>query len=266
MAYAEDVRLVVNPAAFSEPVAQHLAKIASNDAWSITMEARSGQAGDLISCFGVDPAATNGFDPMYDDPEPPMPPSGDGISLYFPHPEWGALYGVKFNRDIQSPLVVNELRSWSFEVERQGEVDLSWNAVQLDGFSFWLTDLAAGTSMDMTHQINYSYSTTDKIRHFRIDVGYGVSDAAPLPEVWPRNYVVLQNYLNPFNPVTTIQFEIPRKSRVKLTVNDITGREIALLIRKCQREIIPAPGRQAAMPAALIFASSRPVLTWQSER
>jgi len=46
----------------------------------------------------------------------------------------------------------------------------------------------------------------------------------------PKDYVLEQNYPNPFNPVTTIRFSIPKMVPVRLTVYDITGREVARLI------------------------------------
>lgn len=46
----------------------------------------------------------------------------------------------------------------------------------------------------------------------------------------PLRFELKQNYPNPFNPVTTIQFSIPWQSTVILTVYDILGREVAVLI------------------------------------
>lgn len=48
----------------------------------------------------------------------------------------------------------------------------------------------------------------------------------------PAEFSLSQNYPNPFNPVTQIKFEIPKLSFVKLTVYDITGRQIAILINQ----------------------------------
>jgi len=41
-----------------------------------------------------------------------------------------------------------------------------------------------------------------------------------------------QNYPNPFNPSTTIKFEVPKSSFVKITVFDISGKEIETLINE----------------------------------
>lgn len=43
-------------------------------------------------------------------------------------------------------------------------------------------------------------------------------------------YSLAQNYPNPFNPTTSIRFVIPEETHVKLTIYDVTGKEIAVLI------------------------------------
>jgi uncharacterized delta-60 repeat protein len=46
----------------------------------------------------------------------------------------------------------------------------------------------------------------------------------------PDKFSLSQNYPNPFNPVTNIEFSIPSSANTKLTVFDISGREISLLV------------------------------------
>jgi len=50
------------------------------------------------------------------------------------------------------------------------------------------------------------------------------------PEVLPQRILLEQNYPNPFNPSTTIRFELPEAARVQLSVYDILGRRVAVLV------------------------------------
>ena len=48
----------------------------------------------------------------------------------------------------------------------------------------------------------------------------------------PSNYVLNNNYPNPFNPSTVISFSIPEASHVKLSVYNILGQKVAQLMNK----------------------------------
>lgn len=43
------------------------------------------------------------------------------------------------------------------------------------------------------------------------------------------NYTLYQNFPNPFNPVTTIRFQIPYSQKVELSIYDVLGREVTRL-------------------------------------
>jgi hypothetical protein len=48
----------------------------------------------------------------------------------------------------------------------------------------------------------------------------------------PQHFILSQNYPNPFNPSTTIKFELPKTSHVILTVCDVLGREVSVLVNE----------------------------------
>ncbi|NQT24325.1 T9SS type A sorting domain-containing protein [candidate division KSB1 bacterium] len=52
----------------------------------------------------------------------------------------------------------------------------------------------------------------------------------------PANYTLSQNYPNPFNPTTEIAYRIPKSGEVRLTVYNISGQEIAILVD----DVLPA--------------------------
>jgi hypothetical protein len=82
-----------------------------------------------------------------------------------------------------------------------------------------------------------------------------LTPGADVPEPWndqlPSISALLQNYPNPFNPSTTIPFHVARAGRVVLTVHDIHGREVAVLLDEekapgVYRITFPAPGMSPA--------------------
>lgn len=70
------------------------------------------------------------------------------------------------------------------------------------------------------------------------------------PNGLPTEFALEQNYPNPFNPSTQIKFALPVDSKVRLTVYDMLGREVAVLVN----EVRPA-GRHAVSLDATRYAS-----------
>ncbi|MGE5350926.1 MAG: T9SS type A sorting domain-containing protein, partial [Acidobacteriota bacterium] len=60
-------------------------------------------------------------------------------------------------------------------------------------------------------------------------------------EMIPKEYALYQNFPNPFNPSTNIQFDLPEDSRVKIVIYNILGGEVATLIN----DELPAGKHQA---------------------
>ena len=50
----------------------------------------------------------------------------------------------------------------------------------------------------------------------------------------PGHFLLSQNYPNPFNPTTNITYKLAKKEPVELSVYDITGRKIKVLVDTVQ--------------------------------
>jgi len=62
----------------------------------------------------------------------------------------------------------------------------------------------------------------------------------------PNGFVLHGNYPNPFNPATTIRYAVPQAEQVRLTVYDLLGREVAVLVDR----------RMAAGEHAVVFEAA----------
>lgn len=63
---------------------------------------------------------------------------------------------------------------------------------------------------------------------FKIVNGTSIENQSSL--IHPEKFRLGYNYPNPFNPSTNIEFDIPVKSKVKLTVYNVSGQKVAVLL------------------------------------
>ncbi len=76
-----------------------------------------------------------------------------------------------------------------------------------------------------------------------------------MPSEAPYPGRLLPNHPNPFNPATTLRFELIREAHVRLSIHDATGRRLALLLDETRG----AGGhslqwRPAELPSGVYFA------------
>ncbi len=67
-----------------------------------------------------------------------------------------------------------------------------------------------------------------EVKHEPIKVEFHTQAGIPL------NATLFQNYPNPFNPATTIEYHLKKESNVQLTIYDISGRLLKILVNQTQ--------------------------------
>ena len=72
------------------------------------------------------------------------------------------------------------------------------------------------------------YAATNFGAIFKID--YLVTNLNETPNQYPDKILLYQNFPNPFNPITTIKFNLPKSSEVTLKIFNILGEEVATLV------------------------------------
>ncbi len=71
-----------------------------------------------------------------------------------------------------------------------------------------------------------------KLLGWGIRINNSVTGVEPVSGNVPDKFSLEQNYPNPFNPVTSIKFSVPNEADVKLTVYDLLGKEVILLVNE----------------------------------
>jgi hypothetical protein len=82
---------------------------------------------------------------------------------------------------------------------------------------------------DLANNLSDPSNTVSKAVNYNPQKGYDDGQKWPDEPALPRDFVLEQNFPNPFNPETEIAFAVPEPADVMITVSDIMGREILTL-------------------------------------
>jgi aminopeptidase N len=129
-----------------------------------------------------------------------------------------------------------EINNRGFEIER-AKVSENIDALNPGQISFSTMGFVTGNGSSTTTK---EYSFTDKISSFgkyiyrlkQVDYNGSCqysSNVQVSAGAKPSSFTLNQNYPNPFNPSTTIRFEVPKSSRIKLTVYNMLGKAVRVL-------------------------------------
>jgi hypothetical protein len=142
-----------------------------------------------------------------------------------------------------------ELTSFTGNVNNFGQVVLNWEtASELNNQGFEVERKTEGSEFrpvgfveghgTTTQRNTYSYidkfaeNGTNYYRLKQIDFNgqYAYSDVVEVDVNGPLTFNLEQNYPNPFNPSTSIKYSVPETGNIRLSVFNIVGEEVAVLV------------------------------------
>lgn len=121
-----------------------------------------------------------------------------------------------------------DVRGGLVAVDRDGSSSVTWGSGNLDadpqfcGPDDWFLGLRSTSPCAQRNSPTCGLIGADPRVCSATGVDNGPPPAAAAPVLHPA-------FPNPFNPRTTIRFDLPRESRVRLTVHDVEGRCVAVL-------------------------------------
>jgi hypothetical protein len=109
------------------------------------------------------------------------------------------------------------------------QASITWAAALLD--HIWDTPKLLGTVKFLAGN-QLSFIAKNNMTGLTNPYKYDGTDPTGVREtqVVPTEFSLMHNYPNPFNPTTIISYSIPSNSHVRLTVYDILGRQVAVLV------------------------------------
>jgi len=224
--------LLINPD-LSKPGSALSQKMNEQILWSIRILAQCQQARDGDNTAAIASEAVETWDEM-DRPEPPV--IGEYVSVYFPHPEWKKP-NAAYCTDVRPESSDGEV--WTFEVRTniRDVVQLNFEGLESvpSHFQVWLVDEALKITHNLREKSGYFVAGSNAELPKRLQLMVGTGDFASkrlaTVQTVPDNYELSPNFPNPFHPITTIRYGLPKAERVTLKVYNLFGQEVTTLIK-----------------------------------
>ena len=168
----------------------------------------------------------------YDNVNGPSFPGNNGIRLrlykYYTTGQVDYLVTQVYNNiDLSDSIVFD----WA-HANRPGYTDRLQVKLSTDGgttFPFTVFD-KSGANLATAGSLssNFTPSSTSQWGRYAVRIG-NVTTTNPIFTSLPLEYSLEQNFPNPFNPSTVIEFSIPKKGFVRVVVHDVLGKEVEVL-------------------------------------
>ncbi|MBI4810772.1 MAG: T9SS type A sorting domain-containing protein, partial [Ignavibacteriales bacterium] len=183
--------------------------------------------------FGVNPYATSGIDPSQGEYE--LPPVQMGFfDARFISPYIGEGLFVDYHK-FSSYSQVDTFRFMYQPGMGSYPMKISWpqSFVKIACDSMVIADRLVAPTIRARMDIDSTFTVNNFTINSLYIVSYGAFpvpvDVKPITPDVPRGFVLYQNFPNPFNPTTKINFSTDQTAHITLTIYDVLGQEVVML-------------------------------------
>lgn len=201
--------------------------------WALQIAAQANGAQDNYNWAGVRQGAAPGYD-AHEMAEPPV--IGGYVSVSFPHAEWQQPAG-SFCTDFRAN--DGEDQVWKLEVatnQTHSNVRVRFDFLGdvPAGAKVYVIDEALGAVQDLRANPEYTFRSGSQPvqKRLKLVVGgqeFAAKEAGSIALV-PAKFEVLPNYPNPFNPETSIRYNLSQSAPVRVEIFDQLGRRVRTLV------------------------------------
>ena len=157
-----------------------------------------------------------------------------GLILSYLDPSYVPVELVNFSFKYENEIIrltwstASELNNLGFEILRSND-KISWVS---RGFVNGNGTTTLTHCYQFTDKVEMPDSYYYKLKQIDFNGGFDISNVIQVDVNQPLRFKLYQNFPNPFNPVTKINFSIPIRTFVKIILYDVTGREIKKMVDK----------------------------------
>ena len=211
------------------------ARLTATDEWTLNLKLDSDSYFNYMTVVGRKNFAINSED-IYDTPS--LPALENKLDLV------SKLEGkdsYEYVKDIRSTDEFNGV--WDLRLNAQKDQEniiLSASAKELipEGLHYSLIDIQKrvinyeifSTVIEIEKDPGLSYD----LKLVSGDLNYVMSKSKEILDNIPDQYSLSQNYPNPFNPITKMDYELPKRSRVIISIYNVLGQEVKTLLNEEQ--------------------------------
>ncbi|TAK66843.1 MAG: T9SS type A sorting domain-containing protein, partial [Bacteroidetes bacterium] len=195
--------------------------------WKLPIRLESDSLIDASASLGVASTASNGWDKL--DVRRPRA-VGDLPAVVFVRPEWDdkfSSFATDFKPEFQ------DVQTWEFQVYvnkgKKGTLTVGELSQLPERFEVYLLDKERGKAQNLRTRSSYEFLSSNDVSQFELVVGSSEAIHERVRNVAPRSFSLSNNYPNPFNPVTTFEYLLPRAVHVSFKMYNLAGEEVAVL-------------------------------------